>query len=129
MIKMMIIVVFFFAFCWLPFNLLQVCHFSYIYSRYQRYIATEITEYRFNNYVLVIDRSDHWRPVPSDMELEQNQLCRFRLPLVGNVTFGIQSNHLLLFQFKIQTGRLCSLFYFSDTPRLRFLSRSLTPIF
>ena len=30
MIKMMIIVVFFFAFCWLPFNVLQVCS-SFLY--------------------------------------------------------------------------------------------------
>jgi hypothetical protein len=39
------------------------------------------------------------------LDVEQNQLCGFRLPLAGHVAFGLQSNHLLLLQLKIQTGK------------------------
>lgn len=45
------------------------------------------------------------RALPGNLELDENQLRRFRVPLASHVSFGLQSYYLLLFQLKVQTGR------------------------
>jgi hypothetical protein len=56
MIKMMIIVVFFFAFCWLPFNLLQVCFSRIHFLEYARQTNLDVIKGTNN----IIDLGGWW---------------------------------------------------------------------